>query len=389
MDGVRVIEGPRGCGPAELPGVIRLVDGAMRQGSDQTMLTDYPLVYAADNLVNVSVVLEDGLPVATAPVLPRRVKGDGFEFGLGVISPTATDSTHQHRGHGSRSVVRCVDRMAELGLEASVLWTQVATFPFYELNGWQAVERHGHSYRLSRVDAGRFGRWRGEIRALAGEPSDLAAVLALHEAYRDRMTRSPSEAARLFSLPKMTTWLAIGFGGRVAGYLLSSVAMNKPGLLEAGGDRDAIAGLVHHVLNGLAPEAFVDLHVGFAADGLEAIAADHLLDCAPAPFDGNVMIRINDVAGLMRAIWPWLAARMPHGRPVSVHVPDAGVTVSFEPQAFGIVVADRQMPDHLELTRRELTSVLFGSHPAQVVPVPPAIAWMGPFRLPIHALDRS
>ncbi len=361
------------------------------------MLTDYPLVYAADNLVNVSVMLEDGLPVATAPVLPRRVTGDGFEFALGVISPTATDPAHQHRGHGSRCVVRCVDRMTQLGLEASVLWTQVATFPFYELNGWQAVERHGHSYRLWRVDAGRFDPWRGEIRALAGEASDLAAVLALHEAYRDRMTRSPSEAARLFSLPKMTTWLAIGFGGRIAGYLVCSVAINKPGLLEAGGDPDAIAGLVHHVLNGLAPEAFVDLQVGFAADGLDAIAADgldaiaadHLPDCAPAPFDGNVMIRINDVGGLLRAIRPWLAARMPHGRAVSVHIPDAGVTVSFERHANGLVVADRQMPDHTELTRRELTSVLFGSHPERVVPVPPALAWMGPFRLPIHALDRS
>src|SRR3990172_3368747 len=154
-----MIEGPRGCRPDDLDGVTGLVDFAMRQGSTQTMRTDYPLVYAEGNLPNISVVLEDGRAVATAPVLARRVVGDGLDFGLGVISPTATNPAHQHRGYGSRCVARCVERMAALGLELSVLWTVVATFPFYELNGWQAVERYGRSYRLSAGDAGRFRPW--------------------------------------------------------------------------------------------------------------------------------------------------------------------------------------------------------------------------------------
>ena len=108
------VEGPRGCREVEVPQVIGLVDAAMRQGSDQTMRTDYPLVYARGNLPNVEVVLVDGRAVATAPVLPRRVEGDGFAFGMGVISPTATDPAHQHRGYGSACVAACVSRMAEL-----------------------------------------------------------------------------------------------------------------------------------------------------------------------------------------------------------------------------------------------------------------------------------
>src|SRR5580765_5081180 len=100
----------------------------MRQNSDQTMRTDYPLVYRDANLPNVQVVLVDGRPVATAPVLPKRVAGDGFAFGMGVISPTATDPAHQHHGYGSRCVASCVGRMEALGLELAVLWTAVATF---------------------------------------------------------------------------------------------------------------------------------------------------------------------------------------------------------------------------------------------------------------------
>ena len=148
------------------------------------MRTDYPLVYAPGNLVNVQVILDRGRSVATAPVLPRRMHGDGFSFGVGVISPTATHPDHQHRGHGSACVAACVDRMAVLGVELSVLWTQVATFPFYERNGWQAVARAGGSVRLTAEDATRFGRWSGSIARLANVPDRLAEVAALHEAAR-------------------------------------------------------------------------------------------------------------------------------------------------------------------------------------------------------------
>jgi hypothetical protein len=41
------------------------------------------------------------------------------------------------------------------------------------------------------------------------------------------------------------------------------------------------------------------------------------------------------------------------------------------------------------LTRRELTSVVFGSHPERLVEVPPSLAWLPQFQVPIPVLDRS
>jgi GNAT superfamily N-acetyltransferase len=384
-----VVEGPRGCRPAELAGVIGLVDAAMRQGSPQTMLTDYPLVYAPANLPNVQVVLVDGRPVATAPVLPRRVEGDGFGFGLGVISPTATDPAHQHRGHGSACVAECVRRMEGLGLELSVLWTQVATFPFYDLNGWQAVERYGGSYRLTREDAGRFGAWTGTIGSLAEHPGRLSEVLAHHVAAGPGIVRTPADAAALFSLPKMTTWLALS-GDRVHAYLIESRATNKPGLLEAAGDPAAIAGLVRHVLERLPADASVDLQLDFAPDGLAGVARAALEDRTPAPFEGNMMLRLNDPTGFLRGIRGWLAGLRPADRrSVSIHVADADVTVSLEWRAFGLAVGSQTLPEHVELTRRELTSVIFGPHPARPFTAPEALAWFPRFRVPIPVLDRS
>jgi predicted N-acetyltransferase YhbS len=383
-------EGPRGATRADVDGVIALVDAAMRQGSDQTMRTDYPLVYADANLPNVQVVLVDGRPVATAPVLPKRVEGDGFAFGMGVISPTATDPPHQHRGYGASCVAACIRRMEAAGLELSVLWTQVATFPFYELNGYQAVERYGEARRLRAADAGRLAAWSGPISTLAEDPARLAEALRLHEAEGPGIVRTPDDARALFALPKMTVWLALD-DDRVTASLLESRATNKPGILEAAGDRRAIEGLLRHVLERLGPDATVDVHTGFAPDGLAALAAGPLAATPVVPYDGNMMLRLNDPAGFLRGIRGWLAAnRPPDARSVSIAITDMPETpVSIEWRAFGVAIGSKRLPEHVEVTRRELTSALFGAHPSVPVDVPPPLAWLPRFHVPIPVLDRS
>ena len=386
------VDGPRGCRPEELPGVIRLVDAAMRQGWDQTMRTDYPLVYAPGNLANVQVITVDDRVVATAPVLPRRVAGPGIGFGLGVISPTATDPAHQHRGHGRACVAACVARMGALGLELSVLWTQVATFPFYEHNGWQAVAPSGGAHRLSAADAARFERPPGTIATLATHPDRLAGVVRLHDAVRPGVTRSLAEAAALWFLPRLTTWLALD-GERLCGYLVDSQAGNKPGILEAAGGAECVSGLVRHVLERLPDGATVDLHIGLTPGGLADTVQRALPGRTPGPLGGDMMVRINDPEAFLRGILGWLGAALPARVPresVSVGVVDADAIVSFAWTATsGLAIGSERQPGHVELTRRELTSVLFGSHPERPVDIPDALAWLPRITLPIPVLDRS
>ena len=74
---------------------------------------------------------------------------------------------------------------------------------------------------------------------------------------------------------------------------------------------------------------------------------------------------------------------------VSVGVVDAGVTVSFVWSASGLVLGSRRLPEHVDLTRRELASVLFGAHPERPVDRPRALDWLPAFHLPIPILDRS
>src|SRR6476661_4692845 len=82
------IDGPRPARPADLPEVIALVDAAMRAGTDQTLLTDYPLVYDPANLHNVRVLRVDGELASVVPVLPRDAVVAGRLIRIGIISPT-------------------------------------------------------------------------------------------------------------------------------------------------------------------------------------------------------------------------------------------------------------------------------------------------------------
>ncbi len=345
------VDGPRACRPDELPQVIGLVDAAMRQGSDQTMLTDYPLVYAPDNLPNISVVVVDGRVVATAPVLPRVVRGEGYELRVGIISPTATAPAYQHRGFGAACVARCIERMETARMELSVLWTQVATFPFYELNGYQAVRPDLETLSLTGADADRFPAGGDDVQPLdVREAATLEQVRALHEAESHVVVRRAEDWPRLLALPKVRT-IVVWQRGRVAAYLVDSRSSNKPGLIEAGGAPGAVQSLVHRALSDRAPDEVVPVPLSRTSNVLRSVVLDRAGAERPLAPGGHTMVRINDA----RTFWHAIGQR---GEPPAIE-------------------------------RRELASAVFGPHPERWVARPPAMARRFPIPLVIPQLDHS
>lgn len=347
------MDGPRSCRPDELPQVIALVDSAMREGSDQTLFTDYPLVYAPENLANVQVVAVDGRVVATAPVLPRVVRGQGPGVGyrVGIISPTATDPAFQHRGLGSACVAACIARMEAAGIELSVLWTQVATFPFYELNGYQAVRPDLEVLELRAEDADRFRDAGDVVRELdVHDTGAIAGVRALHEADGPGVLRGPDDWPRLLSLPRMRTLLARR-GGRVAGYLVDSRATNKPGFVEAGGSPWAVETLLGAALRARDAGERVPVSLSRGDGVLRSVVLNALGDAARLTPGGHTMVRINHAKGFWRAIGQ-------HGAPPPIE-------------------------------RRDLAAAVFGPHPERWVTRPASMVGGFPIHLPIPPLDHS
>ncbi len=383
------IEGPKSCTKAELPGAIAVVDEALRPGTEQTMLTDYPLIYRDENLSNVQILKVDDQVVSVVPFIPRPVMIEGCHFTIGIISPTATAPDHRRKGYGLRCLNRCLKLMEQAGVELSVLWTDVETFPFYEHADYQALRSQGFVYQCRNQDADLFADHGEEIVLRDPNSRDyLEEIRTMHEQEISGVVREPDEYGYLFALPEMKTLIAQRDGRPVA-YLLVSEAVNKPGLIEGGGDQRGLESLFRYTLSQLPPGEEVTAYSYHCATVLGDLLQEKLADRC-RPIDDNMMVRINDVPGFLARIAPWIE-QTNTGRTgaFSVGLTDTGQTISFEFSADGLRIADRQLEPHTELTRQELTSVVFGPHPQRPTTISGPLAALFPFYFPIWILDRS
>lgn len=377
------------CTQRELPEVIGLVDDAMRQGMDQTMLTDYPLVYHESNHRNIRVIKVDGRTVSVVPFLLRTVDVEDVSFTIGIISPTATDPEHRHRGYGLACLRSCLASMEEMACDLSVLWTRIATFPFYQHGAFEPVRYQEWIYTCAREDGGRF-RDHGQsvVRYDPSTGTHLDRIRSLHESQDYGVRRSRSEWEALLQLPLMHTLVAEE-DGTATGYLIVSGAGNKAGLIEAGGGREAVETLYSHALRKLPEGSRVQSY-----DPLTGSTAGRLLErTLPGRRQlttKSMMIRINCPTAFLRKIRPWLERRTGSGgEKFSIGVTDAAEQISFRSTRSGLVLGQDRLERHYELTRRELTSLVFGAHPVRGEETAGIETPLFPFYFPLWQLDQS
>ena len=361
------MDGPRGCRVSEFAETMAFLNSVFRVGGVQDLRTDYPLVFDAARAANMRIVKADSRVVAHAAVAPRQVAAAGDSFSVGIIAPTATHPNYHHRGYGSACVVDCIRLMEELGCVLSVLWTQEATFPFYQRLGYKAVASQGWAYSLDPVAANRFAGDRFAImQYVPADQGHLDGIMRLHERESQRIARSPAEYQSLFALPRITTYLAEK-RREVLGYLMLGQGMNKPGIIEAGGEPAALEALVRQVLleqvddtpiQGLVPLAPCAL-----GDLLEAKVGDTRRPIEEARGVGYQMVRVNMLRGFLekisRHLWQGTAGL--EGA-VSLACTDTGETATISVSRDGVGISSEPAEDSLALSRRDLSRLFFGPH---------------------------
>ncbi|MFD0961121.1 GNAT family N-acetyltransferase [Paenibacillus chungangensis] len=359
------IDGPRACERTELSDVIQLVDSIMRSGSEQSVLTDYPLVYEDHNLDNVRIIKADNQVVSVVPFIPRQIELEGCEWTVGIISPTATSPHHRRKGYASTCLQDCINLMDGKGIELSVLWTKVETFPFYESAGYCAVQNQGYQYRCEKNDVHRFKNDGDEIveLELSRNPEWLESIQFMHQKEASHVVRRTKEYRYLFTLPEMKTLLAVRNGIPTA-YLVVSQAVNKPGLIEGGGDENSLESLLHFVLQGLGDTASITGYAYLTSSVLGNVLERKLASKRRIMDEAPMMIRINQKEKFIGKISKLIECKN-QGR---------GWGLSHQ--------------DLMGMSRRDLTSVLFGRYGDG--PVQPAErSERFPLAFPIWLLDRS
>lgn len=391
------MDGPRACLPEEDVEIVDLINSLFREGTGQDTRTDYPLLYDPAMHHNRRVIKLDGKVVAHVPVLMREIVTGQDRMPIGLISATLTHPDYRHRGLATRCLMDCVRIMDENTWPVSVLWTAEATFPFYQNSGWEAVSSQGWVYKIRNDESHLFPT--GSFNAIPYVPNDyrhVEEVRRLHDSEPNRVERSGYQHDALFSLPMMGTLLAVD-DDRVAAYLVYGHGMNKPGLIEAFGDRDAIGFLIRHILEqGLfenETQVVVPLTPTALTQVMEAAKPASARPVEEATGVGFQMHRINSLEGLLTSIQGHLCGKsVGLEGAVSLVCKDSGDTVTLSLNNGSVSVSTQPLPNRVTLSRRQLTQLIFGSYPG-LPPVPLQgpekilLEQIFPYYLPVWELD--
>ncbi|MGO8705909.1 MAG: GNAT family N-acetyltransferase [Candidatus Brocadiia bacterium] len=393
------MEGPRACREAEFGELISLVNLVFRAGTGQDIRSDYPLVFDKSNLRHMRIVKVGGKVVSEVPVFLREVVAHGDRFTIGIVSATATHPDHRGKGYALACLRDCVRVMEQEDCPVSVLWTLERTFPFYQHADWEAVASQGRVYDLRPEARELFAKRSFAVRRY--EPRDteaLAAVMKIHDAERCRIVRTSAEYRALFSLPRITTFLA-NEGRETAAYLMLGQGTNKPGIIEGGGSPEALEHLVRHVLEEQHSDSPVQALVPLTQTSLGTLLAEKMSG-AGRPIEqaagvGYQMMRVNSLEKLLRGIANHLrrSSAGVNGA-VRLECKESGeqVTLKFRNGAVGF--SDEAAAEPVVLTRRELARLIFGPHPAtKAIELPgqagAILRHVFPYYFPVWELDHS
>ena len=394
-----MIDGPRACRASEFEEVIALINQVFRVGTNQDIRTDYPLVFNPSKMEYMRILKVDGKVVAHVPVWQREAVVGEDRLRIGIISPTVTHPDYRRRGYATLCLQDCIRIMEEEDCPLSVLWTLEATFPFYQQSGWEAVGSQGSLYRLRPEEHELFEN--GPFNVIQYDPAQPAAFQAMmkfHDAEPHRITRAREEYHALFSLPQTTTFLALN-GEEVVAYLMFGEGVNKPGLIEGGGDIAGLETLVKHVLLEREADSEIQVLLPLIRSSLGQLIEEKKPGSGrpieEAKGVGYQMMRVNSLEKLLRQIEHHLRSKSAglHGDVCLVcRETDEAVTLKFKDGEVGFSTG--RSAEAVVLTRRQLTQLIFGVHrTAKPVECGGAMGeileTIFPFYVPIWELDHS
>ena len=394
-----MIDGPRACQASEFEEVIALINQVFRAETNQDIRTDYPLVFNQSKMEYMRILKVDGVVVAHVPVWQREVVAGDDRLRIGIICPTVTHPDYRRRGYATRCLQDCVRIMEEESVPLSVLWTLEATFPFYQQAGWEAVGSQGRLYRLRPEEHALFESGAFDVVQYDSKNADsLNAMMTFHDAEPHRIARSIEEYRALFSIPQTTTFLAMN-GGEMAAYLMFGEGVNKPGLIEGGGDIGGLETLVKHVLLEREADSEIQVLLPLIPSNLGQLI-ERKKPGSGRPIEeakgvGYQMMRVNSLEKLLKQIENHMRSKSAGLRGEICLVcreTDEAVTLKFRDG--DVDFSTERSAEAVVLTHRQLTQLIFGAHPA-AKPVEYSevtgeiLKTIFPFYVPIWELDHS
>lgn len=363
------MDGPRACTVSDVESSLELINKVFREGTDQDAQTDYPLVYDSSMLEFRRIIKIDNKVVSHVPVAPRLVLRNGDQLMSGLISATVTHSDYRKQGLGTLCLEDCIQIMNQRNWPTSILWTMEATFPFYQNSGWEAVGSQGFVYKLTEQDSTLFNKT-SHFKIIEYDKHNndhMNAIMQIHDAEPIRISRSITDYQTLFNLPKSKTIIAVDDGELVA-YLTFGWSSNKPGIIESGGLTEGIETLIKHFLENEIPDentqALVPLHKTTMGELLNSKKPKARLPIEEADGMGYQMNRINNMEVLLKSMSKYFQIKsIKLNTSFSISLKETNETIGVSLNNGKVEISTRKQSRHINLNRRNLVQLIFGSHP--------------------------
>lgn len=254
------------------------------------------------------VIAEDGKLASQIRVVHERVSVCGCEFKVASIGTVCTRAEHRGRGHAGAILGLAFEQMHERGVKVLIV------------SGDRSLYRRHHCVpagRLYETTVGRdFPASAAELTACKVTPDDWPRLAPLHQAESVRFVRAADFVSRLpfwWDCEKPDLWL-VEHGGQPIAYALLSLAWREDPerkvreIHEYAGSRSALADALPLII------AASELHE------VKVLALGHDRELVWQLRQRGLRLRkrtlggthrIVDLPGLMKALRPYLAERLP------------------------------------------------------------------------------
>ena len=363
------MDGPRACKLSDVESSLELINKTFREETGQDIRTDYPLVYDSSMLELRRIIKIDNKVVAHVPVAPRLILRNGDQLMSGLISATVTHSDYRKQGLGTLCLEDCIRIMNQRNWPTSILWTLEPTFPFYQNSGWEAVGSQGFVYKLTEQDSTLFNK-NPDLKIIEYDKDNnnhIHGIMQIHDAEPIRISRSITDYQILFNLPKSKTILAFDDSKLIA-YLTFGWSTNKPGIIESGGLTEGIETLIKHFLeNEMTDEntqALVPLHKTTMGELLNSKKPKTCSPIEEADGMGYQMNRINNMEVLLKSMHKYFQIKSINlNTSFSISLKETNETIGISLNNGKVEISNHKQPRHINLSRRNLTQLIFSSHP--------------------------
>jgi len=305
-------DGPRACGPFELPGVLDLVNLVIRTlntpaGSPPrwpSMGADFPHVYHVGNLDNIRVIVRDGRVATSVGIYSTLVRTPRGDLLVGGINAMATHPDARRLGLGNAVMEDAAAKMRSDGHQIALLGTRIQDW--YRRMDWESA---GQQWRFV-FDRGNIAYLPApaELEVIEDWRPHAADLCALHNIEPLGALRSEM-IFTLLAERRLSRVFVARQNGRVVAYAgTSGTTVN-----EYAGAAEDVAALIRAIFDRLddrsthtserppGQRATIELMVTtpVATEGLPGLLGTRGI---PSTLTYQGMIKILDAPGLFRAL---------------------------------------------------------------------------------------